>query len=119
MRLVALAVLAGLALPAGVAAAAAPAPAITVTSSPRADLVTAGQAVVRVGLPRGTRVSRVRVHVGRRDVTRRFARRPNGRFEGLITLLRPGRNVLTVSLPNGRGARLTITDHPNGGPVFS
>src|SRR5262249_21380104 len=48
-----------------------------------------------------------------------FARRPDGHFEGLVTRMRPGPNVLTVSLPDGRGARLVITDHPNGGPVFS
>ncbi len=33
--------------------------------------------------------------------------------------LRVGRNVLRVELPDGRGARLVLTNHPNGGPVFS
>src|SRR5207237_10679478 len=33
--------------------------------------------------------------------------------------LQVGANVLTAQLPNGVGGRITITDHPNGGPVFS
>ncbi len=45
--------------------------------------------------------------------------RPNGKLEGLLTGLRLGPNVLTARLQDGYGARLTIVDHPVGGPVFS
>jgi len=30
-----------------------------------------------------------------------------------------GSNLLTAKLPNGYGARLTILNHPIGGPIFS
>lgn len=93
-------------------------PRIEVLSS-RADLVAGGEAVVAVDLPRGVKPSRVRVKLGRRSITRMFAIRPNRRYEGLVTGLRLGRNVLTAVLPNGRGARIVITNHANGGPVFS
>src|SRR5437016_5272588 len=93
-------------------------PAIKVLSS-RADLVAGGEAVVAVNLPPRTRASRVRVRLGSRNVSRAFAVRPNGGFEGLVTGLRLGRNVLTALLPNGHGGRITINNHPNGGPVFA
>ena len=70
-------------------------------------------------LPRGARPSQVRVTLGRQNVTSLFAVRPNGKFEGLLTGLAVGRNVLTATLRNGYGARITITDHAIGGPVFS
>src|SRR5207302_161929 len=53
------------------------------------------------------------------DVTRAFAARPDGRFEGLVTGLRDGPNTLRARLPDGSGAEVTITSHPIGGPVFS
>ena len=93
-------------------------PRIEVLSS-RADLVAGGEAVVAVDLPRGVKASRVRVKLGRRSITRMFAIRPNRRDEALVTGLRLGRNVLTAVLADGRGARIVITNHPNGGPVFS
>ena len=45
--------------------------------------------------------------------------RANGKFEGLVTGLANGSNVLTAQLPDGYGARLTIVNHPIGGPTFS
>ena len=94
------------------------APRILVLSS-RADVVAGGEALVQVVLPDGNRLSRVKISLGGRVVNRSFARRPNGKFEGLVTGLRVGKNVLRVMLPSGRGARITITNHPIGGPVFS
>jgi hypothetical protein len=47
-----------------------------------------------------------------------FARRPDGRYQGLVTGLRNGDNLLTVRTPLG-SAQITITNHPIGGPVFS
>lgn len=87
--------------------------------SGRADLVSAGEALTQIVLPRGARPSQVRVTLGRQNVTSLFAVRPNGKFEGLLTGLAVGRNVLTATLRNGYGARITITDHAIGGPVFS
>ncbi len=87
--------------------------------STRPDLVSGGQALVQVVLPRGVRPATVQLKLGRRNVSRTFALRPNGKFEGLLTGLANGPNVLTARLKNGYGARLTITNHPIGGPVFS
>jgi hypothetical protein len=87
--------------------------------SNRADLVSGGQALVQVVLPAGVNPSKARLAVGGRDVTSAFAVRPDGRFEGLVGGLVVGQNELTAQLPDGRGARITITDHPTGGPVFA
>jgi hypothetical protein len=98
--------------------AVAAAPEIEVLSN-RADLVSAGDALVRITLPSGTNVRGVRVYDDARNVTRAFARRPNGHFEGLVTGLSTGRNVLTARVPGRPDVRLTVTNHPNGGPVFT
>jgi hypothetical protein len=90
--------------------------AIRVTSN-RADLVSGGQALVSIHVPKGARGLRVRVR--HHSVRKAFRRRAAGRFEGLVRGLRVGRNVLTARVAGGRGARLTITNHPNGGPVFA
>jgi hypothetical protein len=102
----------------GAEAAAAATPDVQVLSN-RADLISGGDALVAVGLPPGTDASTVRVRAGDRDVTGAFAVRANGRFEGLVTGLDEGPSVLTARLPDGSGSRITITNHPNGGPVFS
>src|SRR3954470_16845314 len=99
-------------------AEAAKAPKIKVLSN-RADLISSGDALVAVNLPKGVARSRVRVRLNGRGITRLFAKRENGRFEGLVTGLRDGGNRLTARIRHGAGARITITGHPNGGPVFS
>jgi len=99
-------------------ASAAQAPAIKVLSN-RADLISAGDALVAVNLPPGTDASKVRVKVGKRDVTSAFGVRANGRFEGLLTGLANGRNVVTARVLGGKGARIAILNHPNGGPVIA
>jgi hypothetical protein len=106
--------------------------------STRADLVSGGSALVGIFLPADVAPSRVHVTLGGRNITGEFS---SGRLPGLMTgvptpnligidrsanalvgtvtgLVR-GDNVLTALLPNGSGARLTITDHPAGGPIFS
>ncbi|MBV8462312.1 MAG: hypothetical protein JO368_03405, partial [Acidimicrobiales bacterium] len=102
-----------------VSRAANPAPTVIQVLSNRADLISGGEALVAVGLPAGTAPSTVRMTLGTHDITSDFAVRPNGRYEGLVTGLRLGDNVLAATMPDGSGARITITDHPNGGPVFS
>lgn len=87
--------------------------------SGRPDLVTGGSALVGIRLPRRSDAHGLTVHVGRRLITHRFAYRQDGRFEGLIRNLRGGANHLRVRLASGKGARLTLTNHPNGGPLFS
>jgi hypothetical protein len=99
-------------------AQASQAPVIKVLSN-RADLISSGDALVQVKLPAGTSPGRVRVKVGKRNVTSLFALRPDGRFEGLLTGLADGRNVVTASVAGGRAARIAILNHPNGGPALA
>ncbi len=87
--------------------------------STRADLVSGNEALTQVVLPPGAKVGNVQLTLNGRSVKRQFAARPNGKFEGLLTGLRVGSNTLVAKLPSGYGARLKITDHPIGGPVFS
>jgi len=109
--------LCGLALVA-VLIVAAPASAsikIDVLSS-RADMVSGGNAVVAIT---AKRASKLKVRLNHRNVSRRFKKRADGRRIGLVRRLKNGRNVLRVIRKNGRGARLVMRNHPNGGPVFS
>src|SRR3954467_9031170 len=78
-------------------AQAAAKPRIHVLSN-RADMISGGDALVAISLPRGAKPSRLRVRAGRGDVTRRFAVRQNGHVEGLVTGLRVGRTVLRATL---------------------
>jgi hypothetical protein len=90
-----------------------------VVLSTRADLVSGGEALVQVLLPPGANASSTRLNVDGRDVSGEFSMRSNGKFEGLVTGLANGPNVLTAQLPDGYGARLRIVNHPIGGPIFS
>jgi hypothetical protein len=85
--------------------------------SNRADLISGGDALVSADLAGDA--AGVRVDVDGVDVTSAFAVRPNGRYEGLVTGLALGANTLTVRTADGSGKRITITNHPIGGPVFA
>jgi hypothetical protein len=89
--------------------------------SGRADLVSAGDALVAVKPPKRTRPKRLRLRVNGSNVTKEFAVRENGRFEALLSDLRLGRNKLVAKVRRrpGSAARLALVNHPNGGPVFS
>src|SRR4051794_2300373 len=108
----------GALLAAPAAAHAADGLAVEVLSN-RADAISAGDALVAIDLPRGVSARSVRVHDNRRDITHSFARRANGRYEGLVTGLLNGRNVLTATAPGLDPASTTVLNHPNGGPVLS
>lgn len=86
--------------------------------SNRADLVSGGDALVSVSLPPKLDPAQVRVLVGDVDATERFALRANGELQGLLVGLQVGENVVRVEAP-GYSGRQVITNHPNGGPVFS
>ncbi|HEV3229557.1 MAG TPA: DUF6351 family protein, partial [Solirubrobacteraceae bacterium] len=87
--------------------------------SNRADLISNGDALVQVLLPPGTAPSSARIDVNGHDQTSAFAAQPNDRLMGLVTGMANGPNVVTATLPDGYGARITITNHPQGGPIFS
>ena len=76
-----------------------------VALSTRADLVTGGDALVQLtGLPSST--LSMQIVLNGESVRDEFALRRNGQFEGLVTGLRLGRNLLEARLPDGAGARL-------------
>jgi len=108
---------------AAVPASAGKAPAATPLKinvlSNRADLISEGDALVQIVVPSGVDSTSVKVDVGGRDVTSAFAVRSDGRFLGRVENLALGANVLTAKLPNKHGARITITNYPKGGPIFS
>ena len=104
-----------------------------VSVSNRPDLVSGGDVRVAVAKVKGLKRKQVRVSLNGRDVTRQFAVRPGGRFEAVLGDLRVGRNVVQATGrrknagkkhagPDSRlrfSGRLVITNHPNGGPIFS
>jgi uncharacterized tannase-like protein DUF6351 len=98
-------------------AAAATGPEILVLSN-RADLISGGDALVEIKWPAGATLASARVALNDVDITSTFGRRASGRYLGLITGLQNGGNVLTARTP-GSGSKITITNHPIGGPVFS
>src|SRR4051812_42108152 len=111
------ALLAALLLASATASAATPHASISVLSS-RANLVSGHSAFVRIDFSRARDVKGAKVKVGKRSVRGAFAKSGSLRLEGVVRGLRTGPNVLTVTVPGG-GSRITLTDHPIGGPVFS
>src|SRR5436309_13029133 len=89
--------------------------------SNRADLISGGDALVEILLPAKAkaRPDQVKVAVDGRDVTSAFVVRADGRFYGLVNGLPNGESVLRAHVPNGPGARITITNHSIGGAVVS
>ncbi|HEX5404262.1 MAG TPA: DUF6351 family protein [Pseudonocardiaceae bacterium] len=93
--------------------------AITTVSNPRPSLVSGGQVLVSVSVPRGAHD--VRVTDNGHDVTSAFRTQRDGSLLGLVTGLRAGTNVLAAR-SDGRGsshAELKVDNHPITGPVFS
>jgi uncharacterized tannase-like protein DUF6351 len=115
--LVGLLLLGTAAIPAVAARHARPALSISVLSG-RANLVSGGSTLVAINLPRSAQ-RQVKVTLDGRNVTRDFATRRDGRFEGLVTGLRLGNNILQATLPSGWATKISLTNHPIGGPVFS
>src|SRR4051794_20263703 len=108
------ALVAAIVLPAS--AAAAKPITISVLSSPRADLVSGGDALVRIGGVSSTK--RLRVTVQGKNRSKAFARRKDGTITGLVTHLKLGKSAI-VATAGKRAAKLVVTNHPKGGPVFS
>ncbi len=106
------------AVSAGAAGSRKPRLSISVLSG-RADLVSGGSALMSIHLPTRLAARQVKVTLGRRNVTHDFAIRRDGGYEGLVTGLKIGPNVLQATLPSGWATRITLVNHPIGGPVFS
>jgi hypothetical protein len=102
----------------GVVSAAVQTPTIHVLSN-RADLISGRDALVSIDVPPRVNANGVRVYLNGQNITKSFALRPNGRFEGLVKSLVNGANTLQASLPDGTSQQITITNHPHGGPVIA
>jgi hypothetical protein len=87
--------------------------------SGRADLVSAGDALVQVLVPARVRTATLRVTAGTTDVTGAFVLRRDGRRTARLQGLPVGPSRLVARAARARSAVLRITNHPNGGPVFS
>ena len=86
--------------------------------SNRADLVSGGDALVEI-TDQSASPTDLSITLNGTDITSSFATRPNGRFMGIVTGMVEGANELVATAPAGGGARLTITNHPIQGPIFS
>ncbi len=86
--------------------------------SNRADLVSEGDALVEITVQDGNPAD-LAVALNGADITSSFGARPSGRTMGVVTGMDLGANEVVATLPGGEGARLTIINHPNQGPVFS
>ena len=93
------------------------------TLSTRPELVSGGDVLVRVEVPRKVLLQSVRVELNGKDVTAVFRADAAARtLTGLVTGLNLGENTLeaaVVGKGHGRSERLTLTNHPISGPVFS
>jgi hypothetical protein len=95
-----------------------------VTLSNRADLISGGDALVEVSLPRGVRLRDVTIRLNGANITGQFQADASGKvLRGLVTGLAAGRNELSAQAAGHHGqgprSRLTITNHSIGGPVLS
>lgn len=88
------------------------------TLSTRPDLVTGGDALVEVVVPKGTDPRKVRVTAGTRDVTGAFRAAGPG-LRGLVTRLPGGRSTLKASVPGVGSATLAVTNAGLQAPSFS
>jgi hypothetical protein len=88
--------------------------------SSRPDMVTGGDALVRVDVPAGVAAGEVKLAVNGSDVTARLKADPSGRsLTGLVTGLTNGSNTLTATAAKKGSAKLTVVNHPITGPIFS
>lgn len=87
--------------------------------STRADLVSGGDVLVRVTLPKGDDPQKAVLALNGAPLAN--ALRPAGDGKGWLALvggLKTGKNALTLT-SKGEIARLEVTNHPSGGPLFS
>ncbi|RYZ11426.1 MAG: hypothetical protein EOO24_06395 [Comamonadaceae bacterium] len=89
------------------------------TASTRADMVSGGDALIEIVMPKDAGTAGLKVDVGGRDVSSAFAVRADGRLTGLVTGLAKGENVVTAQADRARAARLVVTNADRGGPVIS
>ena len=93
--------------------------ALMTVSNPRPELVSGGEVLVRVDVPRHINAADVEITSDGQDVTSSFQAQPDGSLLGLITGLNIGRNRLVASVHGQFASSLNVIDHSVNGPVFS
>lgn len=86
--------------------------------SSRADLVSGGDALISVDLPSSSLARKAQVTLDDKAVTGQLEVR-GASLVGLVRGLKNGDNDLEALLPDGRGAMITLTNHPSSGPLIS
>jgi Tannase-like family of unknown function (DUF6351) len=95
------------------------------TLSSRPDIVSGGTALVRVSVPGGVPVTALTVLLNSQNVTSAFRPEASGNsLLGLVQGMPLGRNVLIAEVLGPKNqvvlsARLTLTNYPITGPIFS
>ncbi len=90
------------------------------TLSNRADLVSGGDALIRVDVPADVAVRNVRVTVNDTDVTTSLrADEVSHTLTGVVKGLTNGTNVVSAAAAGRSPARLTIVNYPATGPIFA
>src|SRR5258705_5851810 len=91
-----------------------------VSLSTRADLISGGDALLEVRVPKSVPLNQVRLSLNGHDVTGAFTANASARtLRGVVSGLVEGRNDFAAGESHGgREARLVITNHPIGGPVL-
>jgi hypothetical protein len=92
------------------------------TLSTRANTVSGGDVLVEIKTPRNVRQRDLVIRANGRDVTDLFSSNGSQRLRGLVTGLREGRNIVTVSARHhhrhGAVEKLEIINHPTAGEIF-
>src|SRR5258706_8931180 len=91
-----------------------------VSLSNRADLISGGDALLEVRVPKSVALNKVRLSLNGHDVPGAFTANAAARtLRGVVSGLVEGRNDFAAGESHGgREARLVITNHPIGGPVL-
>jgi Tannase-like family of unknown function (DUF6351) len=89
------------------------------TLSNRADLISGGDALVEVRVPKNVPLNGVKLSLNGHDVSGAFTAPAERTLRGLLSGLVEGRNDFVAGESHGgREAHLVITNHPIGGPVL-
>lgn len=87
--------------------------------SNRADLISGGDALIRVVADNPEELIGATLSIGKKDAAVALVPQEDGSLMGLVEGLTLGENILTVTLATNEVLIRTIINHPKGGPVIS
>jgi hypothetical protein len=96
------------------------APTLSILSS-KPEYVSGGDALIGVKLPDGATIEQVKLQVngGEPQTPVSWSAGADGAYQGLLTGLKEGENVVSASVPNSAVATLDLTNYPLTGPMLS